>query len=236
MVNRFTILGERCSGTNYLQNLLEKNFNIPYTKEFGDKHFRIFNQSNYIDSDSCLFVGIIRDAHSWVNSLYETPWHIAPKCLVSKFDFLNTEFYSCNPVIINDKQYHFTIDLETRLPISDVGNRNIHDLNMFTNKKFKNIFECRNIKTKYLIELMQFKVKNYILITYDQIKNNPSEALMCIKEMFNLNFKNSDIKTYKFYKNTKEKFRQKKYNHFEQDEIYLHPDYAHDIESKLRFL
>ena len=83
---------------------------------------------------------------------------------------------------------------------------------------------------------MQFKVKNYILITYDQIKNNPSETLMYIKEMFNLNFKNSDIKTYKFYKNTNEKFRQKKYNHFEQDEIYLHPDYAHDVETKLRFL
>ena len=165
MINRFTILGERCSGTNYLYNLITKNFDISYTKEYGDKHFSIFNQTNYIDSNNVLFIGIIRDAYSWVNSLYEKPWHISPECLTSKFDFLNNEFYSRNPITINNERFDFTIDLETRTLLKNIGKRNIHDYNIFTNKKFKNIFECRNVKTRYLVDLMPSKVKNYVLET-----------------------------------------------------------------------
>lgn len=235
MINKFTILGERCSGTNYLYNLITKNFDISYTKEYGDKHFRIFNQTNYIDSNNVLFVGIIRDAYSWVNSLYETPWHISPECLTSKFDFLNNEFYSRNPITINNKRFDFTIDLETRTPLKNIGKRNIHDFNIFTNKKFKNIFECRNVKTRYLVDLMPSKVKNYVLITYDQIKNNPTETLANIKEIFNLKLRNSTIEMYSYYKNTNKKFKQKKYNHFGYDEIYLHSEFKGELEQRLRF-
>ena len=235
MINKFTILGERCSGTNYLHNLIVENFDISYTKEYGDKHFCIFNRTNYVNSDNVLFFGIIRNAHSWINSLYEKPWHIAPECLASKFDFLNSEFYSLNPVIIDGQRYDFTIDLKTRKPLKNIGSVNINDFNIFTNKKFKNIFECRNVKARYLLDLMNGKVKNYILITYDQIKYNPKETLANIKEIFNLKFKYSEIKTYEYYKNTDKKYKQKEYNHFDEDEIYLNSEFKQELEQRLRF-
>ena len=39
MVNNFTIYGERCSGTSYLEGIITKNFNAKITWDFGWKHF-----------------------------------------------------------------------------------------------------------------------------------------------------------------------------------------------------
>ena len=39
MVNKFTIYGERCSGTNYLEEIILHNFNINVTWDYGWKHF-----------------------------------------------------------------------------------------------------------------------------------------------------------------------------------------------------
>ena len=39
MIKKYTIYGERCCGTKYLQELITKNFNTPITWEYGWKHF-----------------------------------------------------------------------------------------------------------------------------------------------------------------------------------------------------
>ena len=44
MSNRkFVILGERCSGTNFLEEVITQNFDITYTSEYGSKHFFCYN-------------------------------------------------------------------------------------------------------------------------------------------------------------------------------------------------
>ena len=74
MLNKFTIYGERCSGTNYLEVLILKNFKVKLTWEYGPKHFFGFN--NKLDkSDDTLFVCIIRDSFKWLNSLYRDKYH-----------------------------------------------------------------------------------------------------------------------------------------------------------------
>ena len=39
MLKKFTIYGERCSGTNYLEKIINLNFDVNVTWEFGWKHF-----------------------------------------------------------------------------------------------------------------------------------------------------------------------------------------------------
>ena len=46
------------------------------------------------------------------------------------------------------------------------------DRNIDTGERYKNIFELRLIKNKYLIEKMPKLVKNYCLITYDELIHN----------------------------------------------------------------
>ena len=38
-IKNFTIFGERCSGTNYVQQLILKNFDTEITWKYGWKHF-----------------------------------------------------------------------------------------------------------------------------------------------------------------------------------------------------
>ena len=69
MLKKYTIYGERCSGTNYLENIININFDVKITWEYGWKHFfgfedvdgssrAIFDKS----SKFILFVSIISDS------------------------------------------------------------------------------------------------------------------------------------------------------------------------------
>ena len=74
MIQKVTIYGERCSGTNYLEKLLKINFDIEVIWCYGWKHFYGF--SDLSNSDDVLFIGIIRNITDWTNSLYRTPYHL----------------------------------------------------------------------------------------------------------------------------------------------------------------
>jgi hypothetical protein len=144
-MKKVTIYGERCSGTNYLEELLLSNFDIEIVWNFGWKHFFGFNNLN--NSDDFLFIGIIRNLEDWINSLYRDKHHLPLELTQNINTFLNNTFYSLNP----DK--------------SEI----MQDRNIETNNRYKNIFELRYVKNKFLIETMPKLVKNYCLITYDEL-------------------------------------------------------------------
>tara|TARA_B110000027_G_C16122057_1_gene303744 strand:+ start:2092 stop:2340 length:249 start_codon:yes stop_codon:yes gene_type:complete len=59
-IQKITIYGERCSGTNYLETLLAKNFHdYKLTWKYGWKHF--FGHQNLENSDDTLFICIVRN-------------------------------------------------------------------------------------------------------------------------------------------------------------------------------
>lgn len=168
MVVKYTIYGERCSGTNYLGGLLKKNFQVDVTWEYGWKHWFGFNDLS--NSDDTLFVGIVRDPHEWLNSFYKTPHHVAPvikprhhlppslagnlKAQISLHNanvhrFLNHEFWS-------------TYD-------DPAKTEQMHDRNIFTKQRYKNVFELRDTKLRFLVDEMPKKVKHYILIRYEDL-------------------------------------------------------------------
>lgn len=145
MTKFVTIYGERCSGTNYLEALLTTNYDVEVQWKYGWKHF--FGFHNLKNSDDTLFIGIIRNPYDWINSLYRDKHHI-PAINTSSIDnFLNNEFYS----------------------IQDNGSEIIRDRNMYTKERYKNIFEMRHTKNKFLIEDMPTLVKNYLLITHEEL-------------------------------------------------------------------
>ena len=69
----------------------------------------------------------------------------------------------------------------------------------------KNIFELRNLKNEYLINHKN-RVKNYLLIRYEDLNNNYEQTLTFLEKKFNLQRKNKNtpfvkIKSYKGLKN-----------------------------------
>jgi hypothetical protein len=114
-------------------------------------------------------------------------------------EFLNKEFCS-----INDNVYRNnfkTYDAEIMV-----------DRNMYTGERYKNIFELRHTKIKWMLEDLLNKVKNCVFIKYEDLINDFEKTLLEIKDKGlkvkkNINFPlNTDS-----YKNCKYiKFKQKK--------------------------
>ena len=157
MTKFVTIYGERCSGTNYLEALLTSNYDVDVCWKYGWKHF--FGFTDLSNSDDTLFIGIIRNPYDWINSLYREQHHL-PKHFRNIDNFLNAEFYSRDAS----------------------GNEIMSDRNIYTKERYKNIFEMRTTKFKFLTEAMPSLVKNYLLITYDDLLNTFNNTINKIKD------------------------------------------------------
>lgn len=181
MLKKFTILGERCSGTNFLEEVMLKNFPLEITWEYGWKHWYSYG-SSYPNSDDTLFIGIIRDPVQWINSFYKTPHHV-PNHLKKISSFIDEEFYSVH---------------------SNSQNENTVDRNPNTSRRFTNLIELRNVKLDYLIDKMQRKVKNYILINYEDLLYNYNNVIFRIAKK--INFEIKDIKDITHVKINSEKY------------------------------
>jgi nicotinamide riboside kinase len=215
-IKKFIIYGERCSGTNFLENAILENFNIEISWEQGSKHFFCFNNYDKRNFDDTLYIGIVRNPIYWINSFSKELHHVPEINRKNLHNFLFNKFYSVNDeieiipklqtVLFNNKPqkvYRYSTMLE--------------DLNYVTNKKYKNIFELRKLKNEYLMNIMPTKVKNYILINYENLLNNYEETLEFIKNKFNLTQKYHNFKKIQKYK------KSDTYNFIKQRQITLTP-------------
>lgn len=213
-ISKFTILGERCSGTNFLEKAIETNFGLEYCHEFGSKHFFCFNDYNKINCDNILFIGIIRNPIYWLNSFSKELHHVPEINRTCLSNFLFNKFYSVNDEIdistgINNGQIIFN---NSRMYVQKYDLMKA-DLNYKTNDKYNNIFEMRKVKNDYLMNVMPKLVKNYILINYEDLLYNYDIVLTNIYEKFNLNKTNNIFKKIEQYK------KSDKYNFVKQRSI-----------------
>ena len=183
----FMIYGERCSGTNFLQQCILENFNLKYTDDgYDHRHFFGFQdfKNNEVE-DQTLFLGIIRNPIDWIYSFYNNQ-HYVPTVNSDLKNFLFNNFYSVKG---GGKE----------------GELIKEDLNYETKQKYKNIFELRKMKNRYLLDIMPTKVKNYVLISYDDLKTNTIEILNKLKLDFGLEQKQSSIVGIDYYKDEKDR-------------------------------
>lgn len=167
-LKKVTIYGERCSGTNYLEELLLANFDVEIVWTYGWKHFFGFN--DLTNSDDTLFIGIVRNLEDWLNSLFREKHHLKPELTENVDVFLNSQFCSFYDLSENEI---------------------MQDRNMHTKERYTNIYEMRLVKTKFLIEDMPMSVKHYCLITHESLVNDFLNTMNMLKEC-NLKIK-SDI-------------------------------------------
>jgi len=202
-IKKFAILGERCSGTNFLEESIFNNFNIEYTAEYGNKHFFCSNNYDKTTTKETLFIGIIRDPIYWLNSFSKELHHIPEINKKGILKFLFNEFYS----VEEKKESRSNNNVDSNIFM--LNNNLIHnkekiitkDLNYLNGKKYKNIFELRAVKNNFLINVIPNKVDNYILINYEDLLYNYSNTLQLIKDRFNLIQKSQEfIKIQKYKK------------------------------------
>ena len=172
MFKKYTIYGERCSGTNYLENIININFDVNISWEYGWKHFFGFQDDKLKNSDDTLFICIVRNLPDWINSFYREKHHLPLRYKTNmseeeKIDeFLNKEFWS-----FNDNNNN-----------RDASKEIMEDRNIYTGERYKNIFELRHTKIKWMLEDLQIKIKNCIFIKYEDLINDFEKTLFKIKD------------------------------------------------------
>ena len=212
-IQKFVILGERCSGTNFLEEAISQNFDISYITEYGNKHF--FCCNNYTSDENTIFIGIIRNPIYWLNSFSKELYHI-PNINKPLTNFLFNEFYSV--LDIQNAQ-------KNMLDFNSFQNSEIinpKDLNYLNGKKYKNIFEMRKLKNYFLMNIIPYKVKNYILINYENLIYNYEDTLNNIQQKFNLVKKNDTfIKIKKYKKSDTYTYKQQRMITFDNNLLHI---------------
>ena len=171
MIKYFQIYGERCSGTNFLECAIKENFELEHTSIYAWKHFFGYYDFKQTDQENeTLFICIVRNPITWIDSFYNIKHHIPAKNRTNIKAFLFNQFYSVYPD----------------------GSEIMEDRNMITKERYGNIFGMRRIKNDYLMNTMKNKVKNYVLIRYEDLRDNYETVLNYIKEKFNLKKKSEN--------------------------------------------
>ena len=213
-IDYFCIFGERCSGTNFLEQALLENFHLKIHNHQVNKHF--FGQKELPKEDNILYIGIVRHPYTWINSFYKYPYFVNKNIRNNKYKFLNEEFWS-----------------------QDGNNEITQDRNIFTKKRYKNIFELRNVKLEFLYNRMPLLAKNYVLIKYEDLRDDYENTLIFIKQQFNLLTKDEYPKKITTYygrgKLVRDKFKIDTDYIYTKEEILLHPKFDKTYEQKLHY-
>lgn len=166
-INKFSIIGERCSGTKFLEHVMKHSFRLEQVKgttaTIDHKHWMQPENFTQRSTEDILYIGIIRDPIQWLCSFYSNKWHIPGHMKYDCNKFLTDEWYS-----INDEGDYQEI---------------MHDRHPYTKERFKNIFELRKVKAKFLQEDMRNLVKNYVFVRYEDLLDNMSVVLKQISDI-----------------------------------------------------
>jgi hypothetical protein len=190
-ITKYTIYGERCSGTNYIDQLMAANFVLELTEKYGHKHFFGFYDFDNLPSDATkneinetLFICIVRNPIAWLDSLYKNPHHLPESLKETMQHFLTLPFYS----------------------VDEAGNRMANDTNFIKgDDKYKNVFEMRFVKNYYLLNVLPQKVRNCVMLNYEIVRDNTFGVLEMLQKRFNLTPKVPMFVNIKFYKDVVDK-------------------------------
>ena len=181
-IRSFFVMGERCSGTKFLTLLIEKNFTHLHHEFYGQKHFipwinpPYVNTKNncalddasarcyYAGSDHCLFIVLVRDPYDWLRSFYNTPYHVDSVLCTNFRSFITHQWHATEGAAPTD------------------------NCNPWTNAPFNNVMELRKYKSLNYLNLRHF-VKNYLLIRYEDLRNDQSGFLDFLISTYQLDLK-----------------------------------------------
>jgi hypothetical protein len=142
-IKKFTIYGERHSGTKLLKQAISLNFDIRFTDDYGHKHFMGFADIGLLaNSYDTIFICIVRNPYDWLLANNKKPHHaplLMPNILYLK------DWFSIYP----DK----TELLEDRCYLDNI--------------RYKDIYELRYWKILYLLDILPILAHNYIFIRYE---------------------------------------------------------------------
>lgn len=155
-MKNFYLYGERCSGTNVIQKLIEINTSYRVAWDHGYKHWP--KQRSWDDVLEPIVL-VTRNPFDYFKSLYRKPWH-APDSIknLSFEDFLRAEWWN-----IYDEEAHI-------LPGDELyGKERMEERHPKKGRRFKNVIEMRTEKLRYLKTIYLSKAPKVSLVSFEDM-------------------------------------------------------------------
>lgn len=249
-MHSFQVLGERCSGTNFLNTLIGNNFPNASRLKFLEstrlnKHFIpwLFDEASVykhlyypFPSENVLYVVVIRNVFDWVRSFYREPHHMNESQNKNGFTGFITQiwtpkdcsayFQSLNPweVILGEPGYKNGDMLCSLIDGEDP----------LTHKPFENILQLRARKYQNYLRLGNF-VNNVIYVKYEDVNNDPQGFVNYLANFFEGRAESFvPVLTYKGF--NKEKYIPKTYAYLEDaDKKFMLAEMDLDLEASFGY-
>ena len=176
-LRRVCILGERVSGTCFVQKLISCNTDLKVDCSYGHKHFfQDFTKICKEDTSDVLFVFVTRDIISWLSSMKNTPYHAdlpIRKCT----DF--STFIRMEWVCIHDSTSGLS-QLDKKY-----GSEMMNERDPDTGSRFKNVIQMRTAKIDHCMALGKV-VENFVHIRYEDARDGPEDFMKKLYEQFEI--------------------------------------------------
>jgi hypothetical protein len=214
-ITHLQIFAERCTGSNYLRALIEKNCFLE-TAHFGHKHYPPWfslpqegfrgrpHHYSFEGNEKTLFVMVVRDPYDWIRSYHSSPYGALRTLGGLPFSQFIRATYHFDP---RSPDYeHFT-------KISPHFEKDPQ-----TGKPFPNVLKMRTAKTKNML-LIQDKVENFYLIRYEVACEYPEEVLQELASLYGLSLSPTLISIDTRRDNGKVTYTPKKYPPIDFDDL-----------------
>lgn len=220
-LNSFMVKGERCSGTTYLENLIQHNLKVPVFNNQGWKHgYLSLVTLDSLDKNlfNSLVVMIFRNVFDWLRSFYLSPHHLEGsragvwevKTTFSEFIRREVKNFDCEK------------------------NERFFDIHPFYMDLPKNVLELRKWKIEHWLNYNKLKKPVYYL-RYEDLLENPEKIIKEINDnWFGVDFKFENCNWYKNSKNIE--YKPKEYFKISEEDLeYLVENIDWDLEKKIGY-
>lgn len=158
----YAIFGERHSGTNWLEKVINTRLYLSNKNYFGEnssKHFlRFLDWNRLSNAHDTLFICITRNIYDWIHGFYKLPHHVGANICYDMHHFLTSEWKN------EDRDYDY-----------------------ITLQPYKNIFELRKSKLIFYYSYLSILVDNLIIIKYEDLMIDPENIINYISNLYGCN-------------------------------------------------
>lgn len=173
-ITRFQVMGERSSGTNYVNRILGRNSDLKSTDILGWKHG--FPMAVGLPPDLAV-ICVVRDARDWALSMHRKPWHTGPN--MQKLPFHRFISSPWDTYVDQDKYFRGAARQ------GFLGQPLQLDRHPITGRRFENIFALRHAKLVGMLSYLNRKC-TCILLRAETVQAFPQESLDAILEALEL--------------------------------------------------
>lgn len=198
-VELFSVLGERCSGTDYLQRLLEANFDLSSTDQYHSRHFFGIEDSDhpYQQAECVLFVGVVRGPMEWLESFYQHQWQL------DQWRYPDWHSFLTQPIVsYTEPQMNATL---SQLPAVERGaaRQAMLEQPVWNDRNFaepelsgwQDVFQLRRVKAAFMVDTFPLLVNKYVLVRLEDLTAHTDHFLHLLQLWFNLRPKLASLTT-----------------------------------------